>query len=287
MQASLDSVQQLRNTLLDLAIRFGPRLFAAILILIVGSFVSRWAMQWLAKVLRRIELEPPVRVLLLRIARLLVFLLFVVLALQNLGIELLPLIAGLGVAGAAIALAMQGVLGNVAAGLSIIFTKPFRVGEYISIANEEGRVEMITLFSTTLSHIDRSLIVIPNRKIAGEILHNFGMLRQLDLTVGLTQETDFARAFGAIDAVLKQNPRVIREPEPVVRIEEFAASAITVAIKPWVAVNDYVPAIGELNLAIAEALRRDGIRIALPQREVRLIAAQPDAARTEDSASGS
>ena len=111
----------------------------------------------------RIGLEPPVRILLVRIVRSLTLFLVVVMALQNLGVELLPLIAGLGVAGAGIALAMQGVLGNIAAGLSIIFTKPFRVGEYISIAGEDGRVESITLFSTTLSHLDRSQIVIPNR----------------------------------------------------------------------------------------------------------------------------
>ncbi len=275
MQAPLDSVQQLRVTLIDLAVRFGPRLFAAILILLAGSFISRWAAQWLARLLYRIELEPPVRILLLRATRLAVFLLFFVLALQNLGVELLPLIAGLGVAGAGIALAMQGVLGNVAAGLSIIFTKPFRVGEYISIANEEGRVEAITLFSTTLSHIDRSLIVIPNRKIAGEILHNFGTIRQLDLCVGVAYATDFARAFEAIDAVLKQNPRVLRDPAPAVRIVLFGTSAVSIAVKPWVAVDDYGFAIGEINLAIAEAFRSYGIEIPFSQHEVRLLGPAP------------
>ena len=109
----------------------------------------------------------------------LVLLLFLLMALQNLGIDLLPLIAGLGIAGAGIALALQGVLGNVAAGLTIIFTRPFRVGEYISIAGEEGLVQSISLFSTTLLHTDLSRVVVPNRKIAGEILHNYGELRQL------------------------------------------------------------------------------------------------------------
>src|SRR5678815_4961403 len=169
--------RQIQNTVLDLAVRFGPKLLAAILILIAGIMVSRWTGRWVARLLQRIELEPPVRLLLIRLVRSAVMLLFTVLALQNLGVELLPLIAGLGVAGAGLALAMQGVLSNVAAGLSIIFTKPFRVGQYVSIAGEEGQVETITLFDTTLSHTDRSRVVIPNRKIAGEILHNFGALR--------------------------------------------------------------------------------------------------------------
>jgi small conductance mechanosensitive channel len=202
MNPSFSSLEQARSTLIDLALRFGPRVLAALFILAVGFFVSGWVARWVAKGLAHVELEPPVRDLLTRIARVLVMLLFFVMALQNLGVELLPLIAGLGIAGAGIALALQGVLSNVAAGLSIIFTKPFRVGEYISIAGEEGRVETITLFSTTLSHNDRSRVVIPNRKIAGEILHNFGRIRQLDVQVGVAYDTDLAATFAVIDDVL-------------------------------------------------------------------------------------
>ena len=221
--------------------------------------------------LRHIELEPPVRQLLVRLGRLIVFVLFAVMALQNLGVELLPLIAGLGVVGAGIALAMQGVLGNLAAGFSIIFSKPFRVGEYISIANEEGEVETITLFDTTLSHPDRSKVVIPNRKIAGEILHNFGRIRQLDVSVGVAYDTDFAAAFEAIAEILKANARVLQEPAPVIRIVTLADSAVNIAVRPWVAVPDYGPVTGEINRASAEVFARAGISIPFPQREVRLL----------------
>jgi small conductance mechanosensitive channel len=203
----------------------------------------------------------------------LVMLLFVVMALQNLGVELVPLIAGLGIAGAGIALALQGVLGNVAAGLSIIFTKPFRVGEYISIAGEEGRVETITLFSTTLSHTDRSLIVIPNRKIVGEILHNFGRIRQLDIAVGVAYDTDIDAALAAIDAVLKNNPRVLKDPVPILQAGRLGDWAVSLAVKPWVAVPDFGPATGEINREVLAALRQRHIEIPFPQREVRLIGA--------------
>ena len=115
----------------------------------------------LERLLVRLRLEAPVRSLLVRLAQLVVFGLFAIMALQNLGVELLPLIAGLGVAGAGVALAMQGILGNVAAGLTIIFTQPFHVGDYLSIANEEGEVLDISLFSTTLGHTDRSKVLIP------------------------------------------------------------------------------------------------------------------------------
>src|SRR5262249_58551273 len=111
---------------------------------------------------RATSLDSPVCNLIERAIRVFVVALFVIVALDNLGVDLLPLIAGLGVAGAGIALAMQGVLANLAAGLTILFTRPFRVGDYISIAKEEGEVLDIQLFSTTLGHPDLSKVVIPN-----------------------------------------------------------------------------------------------------------------------------
>jgi small conductance mechanosensitive channel len=271
MNDELQSIGQIKATLLDLAIRFGPKLLAALLIMALGVLVSRWTGQWVSRGIRRIELEPPVRTLLARIAKLLVLLLFAIMALQNLGVELLPLIAGLGVAGAGIALAMQGVLSNVAAGLSIIFTKPFRVGEYISIAGEEGRVDTITLFSTTLSHPDRSLVVIPNRKIAGEILHNFGKIRQVEVEVGIAYDADVDAALAVIDGLLKANPRVLQDPPPIVQAVRLADWCIKLTARPWVSVPDYVPATGEITKTIAAAFRSHGIAIPVPQREVRLL----------------
>ena len=216
-------------------------------------------------------MEPPVRDLLLRVLWVVVMGLFAVMALQNLGVQLLPLIAGLGVAGAGIALAMQGVLGNLAAGLTIIFTKPFRVGEYVSIVGVEGRVEAIQLFSTKLSHTDLSLVVIPNRKIVGEIMHNYGRIRQLNVTVGVAYNTDLNAALAAVADVLQQNPRVLKEPAPVIRVVTLADSSINIQVGPWVNVPDYIAAGGEVNKAIVEAFRMRSIAIPFPQREVRLL----------------
>src|SRR5579859_1755705 len=138
MQDGIKNLDQVKSTLIDLAIRFGPKLLTAVLILVAGFFVASWVGKGLLKGLHKFDLEPPMRMLFTRIARIIVVLLFAILALQNLGVELLPLIAGIGVAGAGIALAMQGVLSNVVAGLTIIFTRPFRIGEYIAIGGVEG-----------------------------------------------------------------------------------------------------------------------------------------------------
>jgi small conductance mechanosensitive channel len=271
MNDEVATISHAKSTLIELAIRFGPRLFTALLILIAGMFVSGWVSRWFLQFLGRRDLEPPLRLLLSRIAWAFCALLFALLALQNLGVELLPLVAGLGVAGAGIALATQGVLSNIVAGLSIIFSKPFRVGEYIAIAGVEGVVESITLFNTTLGHVDLSRVVVPNRKVVGEILHNYGRIRQVEVQIGVAYDSDLAKVLGLIHEVLQANPRVLREPPPVVQPVQFGDSSVGIAVRPWVAVQEQVAASGEIHAAVLEALRARGVVIPLPQREVRLI----------------
>jgi len=271
MDEQLEALGESGSRITDLAIQHGPGVLAAIAILVAGYFAGGWAGRGIDRMLRRLELDATVRILLVRLVRVAVFVLFGIMALQNLGIELLPLIAGLGIAGAGIALALQGVLGNLAAGLTIVFTRPFKVGEYISIADEEGQVEAISLFSTTLSHPDRSRIVIPNRKIVGEILHNYGSIRQLRLSVGVAYDTDIGHAIATLEEPLRANPRVLQEPSPVLRVSPLADSSVNIDVRPWVAVADYGAAGGELNRSILESFRRQGISIPFPQREVRVL----------------
>jgi small conductance mechanosensitive channel len=275
MPETLDTLEQARNTAVDLAVKFGPKVLAAVVILTLGYFVGRWLSRWLMRALSHIDMEPPVRTLIVRIARAVVSVLFIIMALQNLGVELLPLIAGLGVAGAGIALAMQGVLGNLFAGLTIIFTKPFRIGEYIDIAGEEGVVTNISLFQTTLAHPDRSLVIIPNRKIVGEILHNFGSIRQVSIVVGVAYDTDLNRAFALIRETLQSNQYVLRESElePQVFVSLLAESSVNITVRPWVSTEHYGAAGGQINQAILEKFREAGIAIPPPRREVRMLAA--------------
>lgn len=270
MDNPIDSLLETPDVLTQLAVQYGPRVLAAILVLAAGFFVMHWVAKFAARGLSGLSLEQPVRNLLLRVIRIIVFFLFLLLALQNLGIDLLPLLAGLGIAGAGIALALQGVLGNVAAGLTIIFTRPFRIGEYISIAGVEGVVHEISIFSTTLRHSDLSLVVVPNRKIAGEILHNYGEIRQLNLSVNVEYGTDIDAAIAAVHDVLDGNARVLRDPAPIVAAAALGDYAITIVIRPWVAVKDYGAAGGEINPEIVETFRLRGVQI--PVLEPRSIA---------------
>jgi small conductance mechanosensitive channel len=271
MDEQLKTLDKLTDMALEMAVRFGPKVVVAVLIIVAGYIAGGWVARATARGLRKFHLEPPLQSLVLRAVRLSVLALFFVMALQNLGVELLPLIAGVGVAGAGIALAMQGVLSNVVAGLTIIFAKPFRVGDYISIVKEEGVVEDISIASTTLGHADRSRVVIPNRKIVGEILHNYGQIRQLAVEVGIAYGSDVDAAIAAIRAALAANPRILADPAPKVGVAKLADSAVTLSIGPWVKVPDYGAAVGEVNQAVLRALGERGIGIPYPQREIRVV----------------
>jgi small conductance mechanosensitive channel len=250
---------------------YGPKVFVASIVMVSGFFAARWIAGMVERWLSKADMEPPVRQLMLRLVRVVVMVLFLLIALTNLEVELLPLIAGLSVAGAGVAFAMQGVLGNLFAGLTIIFTRPFKVGQYVSMAGVEGRVESIELFTTRLGHPDRSCVVVPNRKIVGEILHNYGHIRQLDVVVGVAYSTDLNAALAAVRDVLKNNVRVLQEPEPVVRVSVLSDSSINIAVKPWVPILDYGPATGEINKAVVEEFRLRKISIPFPQREIRVL----------------
>lgn len=271
MPPQLAALEQAKSTLIDLAIKFGPKLIVALLIMVAGFYAARWVGAAFNRKLGKLNLEPPVRLLLVRLARLLVLGMFLIMALENLGVELLPLIAGLGVAGAGVALAMQGVLGNLVAGLTIILTRPFRVGEYVSMVGVEGSVESIELFSTRLSHPDRSIVVVPNRKIVGEILHNYGQIRQLDLSVSIRRNEDLERALVAVEEVVGAEPMVLKEPAAFIGVKALEDEGIRIAVKPWVRVVDFVAAGSTINRAIVAKLHGTGIDYPALVRDVRVL----------------
>jgi small conductance mechanosensitive channel len=254
----------------DLIFRYGLQTLSAMVILIVGILVAKWVGTIAHQRLSRVEMEPPVRMLLVRIVKILVLALTAMIVLDQVGVPIAPLIAGVGVAGLGVGFALQGVLSNVMAGLSIIFTKPYRVGEHISLLGVHGDVVTIDIFSTTLLHPDRSRVVIPNRKIVGEILHNFGTIRQLGLSVGVSYATDLNQALAIVKDLLAKNPHVLNEPPASVLVSQLGDSAVTISIQPWVRVSDYVAAQGELNQAVIERFRSAAIDIPFPQRDVRV-----------------
>ena len=260
-----------QDLILDLAIRYGFQVLGAFVILGVGFAVAWWVGNVVERPLTRMALEPPMRRLMVRVVRVVVLLFALVIALDKFGFQIAPLVAGIGVAGLGIGIALQGVLGNVIAGLTIIFTKPFRVGEHVELVGMKGDVHTIELFSTTLLHPDRSRIIIPNRKIVGEILHNFGNTRQIHLAVMVPHGSDLAAVLAMVREVVVANPRVLTDPDPVVGVAQLELAGVRVGVNPWVRVPDVVAAEAELYRALADRFAASGIKVPLPKQEVRVL----------------
>jgi small conductance mechanosensitive channel len=260
-----------KDITLDLVIRYGFQVLGALIILVVGVLLARWVgnltRRWLAP---RVK-EPPMLLLMVRMVRILVLALALLVALDKFGFQIAPLVAAVGVAGVGVGFAFHGVLANIIAGLSIIFTKPYRVGEYIELLGVHGQVVTVELFSTTLVQLDESRVVIPNHKIVGEILHNYGTIRQLQLKVGVAYNTNLEEALGLVKEIIEAHASVLKNPAAVIGVSELADSSVTLSIQPWVAVKDVVAAKGELYRAILERFRASKIDMPFPQREVRLL----------------
>ena len=254
----------------DMAIRYGFNVLGAILILIAGVIAARWTANFTDQRLRKGKMEPPLRILLVRVLRVVVIAVAGVAALDKLGVQITPLIAGIGVAGVGVGFAFQGVLSNIIAGLTIIVTKPFRVGEYIKVTGVEGEVSHIDLPSTILLHADKSRVIVPNRKIVGEILHNFGVIRQINVVVTVANPADVATALTAIRDLVARTPRALKDPPPLFGISGVAEGGIKITVAPWVAGADYGSVEPELYLAIIEDFRGREIDMGV-RRELRVV----------------
>ena len=261
----------IHSLIVDLGVRYGFQVLGALVILVAGLLVGRWIGRLIELRLRGRAMEPPMRVLIVRVVKIVVMLFAGVVALDKLGFQVAPLVAGIGVAGLGIGIALQGVLSNVVAGLTIIFTKPFRVGEYVEIVGVRGDVAAIELFSTALVHADRSRVVIPNRKLVGEILHNFGNTRQLHLTITVPHAADVTAALTAATDVVTRNERVLKDPAPQVGIAQIADTGIRIGIHPWVRVPDVGAAEAELNRSLVEQFRGRGVGLGAGPADVRLV----------------
>jgi len=274
--AAISHIDQIETKVIDFLTDYGFQIVGALIILFIGVIIAWWIGRTLKNWLDSKHVEPPIAMLAVRVVRLLVFLVALLQALEKLSVPIGPALAGIGVAGVGIGLALQGILGNLVAGLVIIFTKPFRVGEYIEVAGVGGQVKHIELFSTMLLHTDMSNVMIPNRKLVGEIMHNYGQIRQLDMGVGVGYSTDMVSAQKTVREILAANPRVLKDPVPFMGITNLGDYSIQITVKPWTKVADYLPAQVEIYEEILNRFRANKIEIPFPQREIRLLGGTPN-----------
>ena len=252
----------------DALLGFSTQLLAGILTLMVGFWLAGRAGRLTIDSLNKIErLDTTVVPLLGALVRYAGMTLTLVVALGKFGVETTSIIAVLGAAGLAIGLALQGTLSNVAAGLMLVFLRPFKIGDWIEAAGMSGSVREIGLFTTVIDTFDNVFISVPNSSIwsSSIINHSRYDTRRLDLDIGIEHDSDLDKAEAAMLS-LATDPRVLKDPAPRFIVVGFDERAITIRLRVHAAYGDFFDLGFDLNRHLKQALDRYGITIPYPKR---------------------
>jgi small conductance mechanosensitive channel len=255
----------------DLLVRYSFQVVAAIAILVAGLLCARLIGRVVERRLQQTSFEVHLQRLAVRAVKGLVLLFTLILSLEKFGVQVAALVAGISVAGVAVGLAIQGILGNLAAGLTIMLARYFRIGDYIEIGTVRGQVQSIDLFMTVLRTLEDALVLVPNRRIVGEIIYNYSAERRVPLTVRLAYREDLDKALQAIVEVLQENARVLKEPAPELGITRLADSHVEITLRPWCKAEDYWHVQYDVYRTLLDRFRQRHIEVPYPQREVHLV----------------
>ncbi len=247
-----------------------PTILFAILVLIVGLIVSKFAIKLLSKGLSKTKLEVTVTKFTTQIAKIAIYVLLITIVLNILGIPSASIVAVIGTAGVAIGLALQNSLSNVAGGFLLMITKPFKIGDYIVSNGVEGTVSAISILHTRLDSVTNQAIFIPNGlAINATIINNSGNdTRRVDLTFSISYNDDFSKAQEIILDVLNAHPMVLDDAAPQVRMLEHGESAIVICARAWCRTADYWDVYFDLNEQVREAFIANEIEIPYKQIDV-------------------
>tara|TARA_B110000858_G_C17810077_1_gene480671 strand:- start:6226 stop:7047 length:822 start_codon:yes stop_codon:yes gene_type:complete len=270
-QEELEQVSELYNMLVAYLVNYSFQIFGAVVVLILGAFVGRRVSNLVLALCAKKSLDITLSRFFASSVRIAIIVAAVLIALPKLGIQVTPFIAAVGALGLGAGLAVQGLLSNYGAGLSIIFTRPFVVGDTIRVEGVFGVVKEVHLAFTLLSNEDEELIIIPNKHIVGEILHNSQTDTVLELSVGVAYDSDTDAAIAAITAKLAGIAGLSQERALQIGIDEFGDSAINIAIRAWARTESFHQIRFAANQAIKDALSEANISIPFPQREVRML----------------
>lgn len=270
-QEELEQVTNLYNMLVAYLVNYSFQIFGAIVVLVLGTFIARKVSNLVLALCARKNLDITLSRFFASAARIAIIVCAVLIALPKLGIQVTPFIAAVGALGLGAGLAVQGLLSNYGAGLSIIFTRPFVVGDTIRVEGVFGVVKEVHLAYTLLSNEDEESIIIPNKHIVGEILHNSQTDTIMELSVGVAYDSDTDAAIEAIRAKLANIDGLSQERAIQIGIDEFGDSAITLAIRGWAKTESFHQIRFAANQAIKDALKEANIAIPFPQREVRML----------------
>ena len=206
------------------------------------------------------------------ITRKTVFLIGFVVALSMLEINIGPLLATIGAAGFIVGFALQGTLSNFAAGILILVYRPYDVGDLVDIGGTFGKVEAMTIVSTTLRKLDNQKVIVPNNMIWGDIITNVTgtSKRRVDMVFGIGYSDDIAKAQKILEEILANHAAILKDPEPIVRVHELGDSSVNFVVRPWVETENYWDVHWDITRSVKERFDAEGVSIPFPQRDVHL-----------------
>ena len=273
MEEEIQYVGRIIEVASEFIVNYGFQFIGAIIILLIGWQVARWVSRLTLKLCERARLDVTLAKFFSNVAKTLVIIFVVIIALGKFGITIAPFIAALGAVAFGGTLALQGPLSNYGAGLTIVITRPFVVGDTIRLVGVTGIVEDIKLAYTQLSNEDGELITIPNKQIVGEIISNTYACLLVESTIRIGYENDPKVAVRCISELLEKEEAVAREPAPLVGIEKFGESAYEIGLRYWLPTKRYYELMYSINGKIQEVLQENGITLARPNVDVHM---QPD-----------
>jgi len=269
----------------------GPTLLVKILlflaIIFAGRLLARLARSAVDHSMRRasLSISQLLHRMIVNATHNAVFGLALLIALSQLGFSLAPLLAGLGVVGFILGFAMQDSLSNLAAGMMILINRPYDVGDMVEISGVFGKVQHMSMVSTSVLTIDNQKLVVPNSKIWGDVIKNVTdqAIRRVDLVFGISYSDDIPHAEQVLEEILAGHELVLDDPEPIVRLHNLNDSSVDFVVRPWVKTDDYWNVHWDVTRAVKMRFDAEGISIPFPQRDVHVHTVRPDAATTDDT----
>jgi small conductance mechanosensitive channel len=247
----------------------------AIIIFLIGFWVANKASKLLFGVLKKQNVDITLSNFVTSLVKILIVVMVGIIALGKLGISVTPFVAAIGAASLGAGLAMQGMLSNYAAGITIIVTRPFAVTNTITVQGVTGIVKEINLGMTILTNEEGEEITIPNKHIVGEVIHNSFDYMLVETCIGISYQADPDRAIAVLSGTLQQVEEVATDPGAQIGIDAFGDSAVEIGVRYWVPTTRYYELKYQTNLQLFKALNEAGISIPFPQREVRLLNETP------------
>lgn len=271
MEQEIQLAQAIYQMVTEFFVNYSFQIIGALIILALGAVVARKISDIVLKLCERKELDVTLSRFFASTVKIAIITAVAIIALGKIGISVTPFVAAIGALSLGAGLAVQGLLSNYGAGLNIILTRPFVVGDTISVKGVTGQVKEVHLAFTLLADEDDVKITIPNKHIVGEIIHNSQTETLVEETVGIAYDSDPDKAIAVIQQSLEKIDGVSKERAPLIGIEDFGDSSINIGIRFWAPTRHYFQTRYRANLAIFESLKTAGISIPFPQREVRLL----------------